>query len=165
MAWTLRRPAARAVLLDPQGRIFLMRASDPMRPENGWWWEIPGGGIHGSEPSGECARRELYEEAGFVDVEVGPCVWTQEVEFDFAMYHFESSERIHVAWTTDAGEWRPAALEALEAAAFEDGRWWSLDDLLASDVKVLPARLREFLPALVAGEIPTEPIDISPPRG
>jgi hypothetical protein len=40
-----------------------------------------------------------------------------------------------------------------------------LDDLLASDVKVLPARLREFLPALVAGEIPTEPIDISPPAG
>jgi hypothetical protein len=33
---------------------------------------------------------------------------------------------------------------------------------LASDVPTLPPRLRELLPPLVAGDLPAEPIDISP---
>ncbi len=159
-----RRPAARAVLLDPDRRVFLIQGCDPMRPENGIWWEIPGGGLDRGEQSHDTARRELYEECGFTNVTVGPCIWTQYVEFDFAMYHFKSDERIHVAYTDKAGEWDPQGLEALEAAAFDDARWWSLDELLASDVATLPARLREFLPDIVAGNIPEEPLDISPDR-
>ena len=162
MAWTLRRPAARVVLLDRHGRIFLMQASDPIDPRKGPWWEIPGGGLGPGEDSAEGARRELWEEAGFADVEVGPCIWTQHVEFDFAGIHFDSDERIHVAWCADGGEWNPQHLEALEAAAFEDARWWTLEELLASDVQVLPERLREFLPDVVAGRLPEVPIDISP---
>lgn len=160
--WTIRRPAARVVLLDGEGRIFLIQGCDPMRPDKGTWWEIPGGGIDSGETSADTARRELYEECGFTDVEVGPCIWTQYVEFDFAMYHFNSDERIHVAWTDKAGTWDPQGLEALEAAAFDDARWWSVDDLVASGEATLPARLCEFLPAIVAGELPEEPIDISP---
>ncbi|MDE0614851.1 MAG: NUDIX domain-containing protein [bacterium] len=162
MAWTLRRPAARVVLLDRHGRIFLMQASDPIDPRKGPWWEIPGGGLGPGEDSAQGARRELWEEAGFADVEVGPCIWTQHVEFDFAGIHFDSDERIHVAWCPDGGEWNPQHLEALEAAAFEDARWWTLDELLASDDQVLPERLREFLPDVIAGRLPEEPIDISP---
>ena len=159
-----RRPAARAVLLDRDGRIFLIEGCDPMRPEKGTWWEIPGGGMDRGEESQDTAKRELYEECGFRDVEVGPCIWTQYVEFDFAMYHFKSDERIHVAYLQgEAGEWNPQGLEALEAAAFDQARWWTLDELLESDVATLPARLKEFLPDIVAGNIPSEPIDISPP--
>lgn len=158
-----RRPAARAVLLDKDRRIFLIQGSDPLRPEKGIWWEIPGGGMDSGENSEDTARRELYEECGFSDVVMGPCIWTQYVEFDFAMYHFKSDERIHVAYVEDAQEWDPQGLEALEAAAFDDARWWTLEELLASDVATLPARLREFLPDIVAGNLPEEPIDISPP--
>lgn len=77
--------------------------------------------------------------------------------------HFDSDEQIHVAWC-DGGEWQPRHLEFLEAAAFTGAGWWSLDDLLASETPVLPERLREFLPALVAGELPATPIDIAPQR-
>ena len=102
MVWSLRRPAARVVLLDQANRVFLMHGSDPMRPEKGTWWEIPGGGIEPGETSQEAAARELYEECGFRDVKVGPCIWTQYVEFDFAMYHFKSDERIHIALTSES---------------------------------------------------------------
>ena len=43
--WTLRRTAARVVLLDHDGRVFLMQARDPSTPSKPAWWEIPGGGI------------------------------------------------------------------------------------------------------------------------
>lgn len=142
-----------------------MQGSDPMRPFKGSWWEIPGGGMEPGETSAHAAARELYEECGFADIEMGPVVWTQYVEFDFAMYHFKSFDRIHVATVDRADAWNPQGLEALEAAAFEDARWWTLDELLDADVRTLPERLREFLPAIVAGDLPDEPLDISPIGG
>lgn len=162
MPFTLRRTAARCVLLDRNGRIFLIRAEDPIDPRKPEWLEIPGGGIGPGEDSATAALRELYEETGIGSVEMGPCVWVQQTEYDFGGYHFESDDYIHVAWC-DGGEYQPRGLEALEAAAFLGARWWTLSDILGNDMPTVPARLREFLPALVAGEIPGEPVDITPP--
>ena len=64
MVWGFRRPAARVVLLDKEKQIFLVKGSDPMRPEKGTWWEIPGGGIEPGEKSEDAARRECLEETG-----------------------------------------------------------------------------------------------------
>jgi 8-oxo-dGTP pyrophosphatase MutT (NUDIX family) len=159
--FTLRRQAARVVLLNRDRHVLLLSASDPVDRAKPPWWEIPGGGIDPHESSDDAARRELYEETGITDVEIGPCVWTQHSVFDFAGMHFDQHERVHVAWCDDAHDVQPAALEMFEAAAFSGHRWWDLDSLLASVEPVLPHRLREFLPALVAGDLPTEPVDIT----
>jgi 8-oxo-dGTP pyrophosphatase MutT (NUDIX family) len=165
MAWTMRRHAARVVLLDRARRhVFMIHASDPADRSKRDWWETPGGGIHHGEESGVTAMRELYEEAGIVDAEVGPCVATQQVEFDFGGLHFDQDERVHVAWIDEMpADARPQGLEALEVAAFMGSRWWPVDELLSSDVPVLPVRLRELLPILVAGALPADPIDLTPP--
>lgn len=166
MSWfTLRRTVARVVLLDRDGSVLLLRASDPADRSKPAWWEIPGGGIDRGETSADAARRELAEETGIVSgVEIGPCVWTQHVEFDFGGYHFDQDELIHVAWSERRGgegdRWAPRALEALEAVAFAGMRWWELPDLLASADPLLPVRLREFLPDLVAGDVPASPLSI-----
>ncbi len=157
-----KRPAARVVLFDRDQRIFLMQASDPLDPYAPAWWEIPGGGMGHGEDSADAARRELFEETGFFEVEMGPCVWTQQVQFTFAGMFFDSDERIHVAWC-DGGEWNPTGLEAFEIAAFEAARWWKVDDVLAATDRFLPPRLKEFLPDLARGVIPSVPQDISPP--
>jgi 8-oxo-dGTP pyrophosphatase MutT (NUDIX family) len=159
--YTLRRRAARVVLLNHLAQVLLLSASDPADRQKDPWWEIPGGGIDGIESSEEAARRELYEETGIVQAEIGPCVWVQHSVFDFGGLHFDQHERVHVAWCDEAHEVRPARLEMLEAAAFAGHRWWDLDALLASPEPVLPHRLREFLPDLIAGDLPVEPIDIT----
>ena len=149
------------VLLNRQGDIFLVNGEDPIDPRKAPWWEIPGGAIDYGETSADAATRECIEETGIEPDEVGPCIWQQWVEFDFGGYHFNNFDSIHVAWC-DGGEYQPRHLEALEAAAFLGARWWSLEELLASEEPTLPARLREFLPDVVAGRLPDQPIDISP---
>ena len=72
-----------------------------------------------------------------------------------------------MAWLDRAGhedDYNPAGLEALEAMAFAGHRWWNVDELLASDERVLPYRLREFLPDLVAGIDPRRTRRHHPPR-
>lgn len=163
MSFVWRRQAARVVALDEQRRIFLINASDPADATKEPWWEIPGGGIEGAESSAHAVQRELWEEGGIGDAEIGPVIWTQHVNFDFAGYHFDQDEVIHVAWCRSDTAHAPQGLELFEAMAFKGSRWWPLEELLASDAPTLPTRLREFLPAIVAGDLPAEPIDIAVP--
>lgn len=157
--WRGRR-ASRVVLIDAAKRVLLLEALDPSRPDGGRWWEIPGGGQDPGETSAEAAARELYEETGIESAEVGPCVWVQHAEFDFGPYHFDQRERIHVAWCGVEEEIVPAHLEPLEAMAFTGARWWTLDELMASDVRTLPPNLRDHLPDLIEGRLPESPINI-----
>lgn len=163
--FTWRRQAARVVLLDESGHVLLIEASDPADASKQSWWEIPGGGIDPHESSHDAARRELHEETGITSVEIGPCVWVQHSVFSFGGYNFDQHERIHVAWCDARHAIEAAAmaprLEALEAMAFGSRRWWHIDELLSSDVRVLPHRLREFLPDLIDGIVPDEPHDIT----
>ncbi|MEM8923781.1 MAG: NUDIX domain-containing protein [Actinomycetota bacterium] len=157
-----RRQAARVVVLDADRRVLLIKSRDPANPLGRTWWEIPGGGMDPGETSADTAARELWEEAGITSATVGPVVWTQSVQFTFAGLHFDQDEYIHVAWTEQT-EIRPGHLEAFEAMAFQGADWWTLDEVLAAETDFLPPRLPELLPALVSGDLPDPPIDISPP--
>lgn len=163
MPFTLRRQAARVIVFEPAGRFLVLRASDPFAAHQGQWWEIPGGGIDPGETSEDAARRELREEAGITEAEIGPCVFTQHARFTFAGMRFDQHERIHLAWCARrTAAWDPHGLESLEALAFEGQDWWSVDDLAATSERVLPARLRQALPDLLDGPLPASPIDITP---
>lgn len=151
------------ILLDTDGRVFLINAVDPNDPTKPAWWEIPGGGIDPGEASDHAVARELREEAGIDEAVVGPVVYTQYVEFSFGGYDFEQDEVLHVAWTEQTDIRPPTGLEYLEALAFRGARWWTLDEVVASSDPFLPARLAELLPRLIAGDLPDPPIDVSPP--
>lgn len=161
-AWVLRRQAARVILLDRAGRVFLINSIDPGDASKPPWWEIPGGGIDPGERSDHAVARELREEAGITEAEIGPVVYTQYVEFSFGGYDFEQNEVLHVAWTDQTAIAEPQGLEYLEALAFQGARWWTVDEVMASTEGFLPPTLPALLPRLVAGDLPDPPIDITP---
>ncbi|HEY7175139.1 MAG TPA: NUDIX domain-containing protein [Micromonosporaceae bacterium] len=56
------RRAARAILIDDQDRLVLIKRTKPGQPS---YWTAPGGGIDDTDASAEAAlRRELHEELG-----------------------------------------------------------------------------------------------------
>ncbi len=156
--YTLRRPAARLIVFDPDRRVFLINGRDPADPSKPPWWEIPGGGIDPGEDSGVAAKRELAEECGITEAEVGPIVATQYVEFDFAGIHFQSDEVIHVATTNQTDPQGARRLEALEAMALGEARWWTAAEVVEADSPFLPPWLPQVIERLANGDLPDAPL-------
>jgi double-stranded uracil-DNA glycosylase len=69
-----RRENVRAVVVDERDRILLLRYCD----EYGDWWVPSGGGREVGESDEQTVRRELEEEIGLVDFEMGPLLWERE---------------------------------------------------------------------------------------
>ena len=69
-----RRENVRAVVVDERDRILLLRYGD----EYGDWWVPSGGGREAGESDEQTVRRELEEEIGLVDFEIGPLLWERE---------------------------------------------------------------------------------------
>ena len=74
---TRTREAVRAVLLTPDHRVLLLR----LRNSRGVFWIAPGGGINTGESDHEALVRELYEETGLSNPDIGPLIWTRETSY------------------------------------------------------------------------------------
>jgi 8-oxo-dGTP pyrophosphatase MutT (NUDIX family) len=155
-----RRAAVRLVVLDEQGQILLFRTRSPSYPEEGLWWELPGGGIDPGESYVDTAIRELREETGLTALEVGSPTWTRT-----ATFKIRAARRIQdevVVTVRVAGVAPPINVDAqldYERDAYVSSRWWRTEDLPATE-RYYPGRLVEFLPTFLAGEDIEEPFEL-----
>ena len=149
------RRAARILLLDESDRILLFRTES--RVFGRAIWITPGGGLDADETYEEGARRELWEETG-LRAEVGTCVWFRDFEFSLENLRYAQSERFYVVrcagFEVSRANWTDE-----EHAVLAEVRWWAQHELASSDEMFVPPLLRALLPAIIAGEIPAEPID------
>ena len=135
------RVTARLLLLDPDGRILLMKGrlpSDPTAP--GAWFTI-GGGVEAGETLREAAAREAIEETGFTDVVIGDVVFEGE-----QIHHDRKGRPVLVRETfmlarCGGGEPSRAGWQALEREFVDDVRWWTLEALIACREPMFPADL------------------------
>ena len=152
------RPGARIVLLDCEDRVLLFRNRVPGQetPDS---WITPGGGIEPGESPEAAARRELWEETGLRDVEIGPCVWTRRHVWRWEDTWYDSDERFFLA-RVERHEVAPQALGEMERRSLLGHRWWSAAALAASAEVFIPRDLAALLPPLIAGELPREPLEV-----
>ena len=108
------RKVARVVLLDPRTASCCCTAtSRRIPPTTGG--SRPGGGVEGDETREEAALRELAEETGITEVELGPVLWRRMCSFPFAGRRWDQDEWYYLA-RTRADRDRPAAAHRTGAA-------------------------------------------------
>ncbi|HKG08941.1 MAG TPA: NUDIX domain-containing protein [Gaiellaceae bacterium] len=152
------RRAARAIVLDPRDRILLVLFRSPETGEE--WWATPGGGLEADEPPEVGLRRELAEETGLEDGEFGRVVWERRHSFRWAGETIDQSETYVVVRVADFEPKPQFTPEELLREGVHDVRWWTLDELAASDANFAPTRIVGFLRQLLEQGPPSAPIDV-----
>lgn len=126
------RPAARAVVTDPDRRVLLVHFSfhdDPEAPDG--LWACPGGGIDPGESTSAALVRELREELGLAIEDPGQPIWWKEHRFPMARW---DGQRDTYFWVeVEPFEPHPEfSDEELRAENLDLVRWWSYDEVQAA---------------------------------
>lgn len=121
------REAARAIVLDPDGRVMLLRYD-----ENGGFWATRAGHLNRRDPR-QAVIRELREELGVRHVDFGPHLATRTKDHQVAGREVRQAEQYYLARV------RPENVHPQSAANpdnIQEWRWWSLAELTATSQTV-----------------------------
>jgi TDG/mug DNA glycosylase family protein len=150
----VERPAARALVLDRRDRTLLVQFRDGTGQT---WWATPGGGVDEGETLEQTIRRELAEEAGLTEFELGPEIWTRDHTYAWYGLIYRQRERIHLV---RVDEHEPAPTIDLAAEHVHEVRWWTLAELEATKEELVPRSLAQRMRELLEHGPPVEPIDV-----
>lgn len=149
------RLAARALILDPDDHVLLVRFEFPTASV----WALPGGGLDEGETVEVGLRRELHEELGLVDVELGPHIWNREHIIPMITGHDGQRDQIHLV---RAARFEPVPMigwEQMRAENVHEIRWWTPHEIGSADSLFAPRALHRLLADLLGSGIPSQPID------
>jgi len=150
------RPTVRVLLIGPDGRILLVRFSDPRLNRGRVFWATVGGEREPGESLEAGALRETLEETGLTDLELGPVVWTDDPIIRIGGEKVQFRETYIVARTKGGALSRLGFTEE-EKRAVTELRWWTVDEIRAAQEQIYPEFLADWLPDILAGRYPNPP--------
>jgi double-stranded uracil-DNA glycosylase len=139
------RESVRGLVLDADDRVLLVQFKRPVGDET--WWGTPGGGIDPGEDHATALRRELAEEVGLHEFELGPYLYEHFGEFPWAKQLYRQRNTTYLV-RVEAHE--PRATIDLVPEGIADVRWWTVAELLASSERFAPPDLPEQVRTLTA---------------
>lgn len=152
---TIRRQACRAIILNPENEVLLIKVANPNDKWTGWI--TPGGGIEAGETKECVLRRELFEELGLQNFDMGPLIWKRSHSFQWGDSILDQEDFF---FYLQSPRFEPEPQQLMEGENFLEFRWWSLEELAVTKDSFAPRRMFEFLSDLVEGNIPPIPIDV-----
>jgi 8-oxo-dGTP pyrophosphatase MutT (NUDIX family) len=153
---TIRR-TSRVLLVDQSDRLLLFQGQDPSNPTNIYWCPI-GGGIEIGESPEDAARREVLEETGLNDFDLGSHIWNRLDKYSFNGTDYEVSETWFLSRVT-AFEIDTSALFGLERSAFLRHHWWTQEELDSTSEVMMPVQLATLFRDLIQNGPPDTPLD------
>ena len=121
-----------------------MRIRAPGRDE--CFWITPGGGMESGETMDRCLKRELEEELGLRQFDVGPLVWLRQHTFNWGGERIRQSERYYIV---QVERFEPKMSDAVEAQVLQQFRWWSMPELMKAEERLTPLSLATIVSGLV----------------
>ena len=154
------RQAVRALLLTPDASILVGRLEFPTATV----WALPGGGLDPGEDHETALRRELVEEVGLHDVDLGPHVWNREHVIPFVDGSWDGQhDRVYLVPVAGRFEPTPAlGWDRLREERLHEFRWWTpseIDEASSTGTRFAPTSLGRHLRRLVADGPPAAPLD------
>lgn len=147
------RPAVRALIVDPTDRVLLVRFEFD---DIGTVWATPGGGIEPGEETLEALHRELAEEVGLYEPEIGGCVWVRVHTNAMGRWDGQRDEVYLVRCETF--EPNPEMTwDQLRSEGLHEIRWWTLAEMTEATDLFAPRELVEAVTSILSDGPPDEP--------
>jgi len=143
-------------MLDPADRILLIQLHDAVGGAT--WWVMPGGGVDADESDEVAARREVLEETGLTELDLGPWIWERRHVFDWRGETYDQRERFYLG-RVEAFAPTFTKLADDEQELVQGMRWWSLEELETATDEFAPRTLPKLLRTLLESGPPSEPIE------
>jgi len=150
-----QRKVVRALIVSPESRILLLH----LHLGNKSIWITPGGGIEDQENRHTALQRELYEEIGRDNWDIGFPVWERSHTFDF---EGETLTQHEVFYWVESEWFNPPETmpDAHENQYFGGFKWWTVEDIINSQDEFTPKDLGRFFKELLDDGMPKKRINV-----
>ena len=145
----VRRVSSKVLIVDEHRHVLLFSGIDRTKPHLLPRWFPAGGAAEIGESPEEAAIREVLEETGLIIDDPGPILFTRRFSWDFEGSEYDQEESFFLVRTS---RFEPTSIgwTDTEFATFRGHRWWSIEQLRATDETVFPDGLAAELERLLA---------------